>query len=428
MSQIKLKLLYATLFFVFTQGMWERALFFLPQVTYIVDLVVLVFVLFQFKYSTKVPGSNIFVGLIIVSFFIGVVNSNSVIETFLYMRYVFFAYLIYNQIFVLRIHEKEWNRILKFIIGMVLIQGVGGVYNIFLLGERVEGYVGLMSSLGGTTATIFPLFISNILLLYYLFRPKINRKLLVFLGGILMSVFLVGYSSGKRGIYFIIPLFFFFTIVLALPYLIKTNYFKKKIIGMSFIGVFIFPLLIYGMINSRGLNYGLSGNESSVEVIMNSLSYAEDYESSTDQYGRTIGRSNTTSQIVNTSFSESALFFWGDGYGAMKNEDTMLKLGYGYGIVGLTRDLVSGGWGLVLFNMFLISIIIFKNKSLKLTITKVVRRSFFLVFIYTHLFYSSDFTVSLKISLILIILLALINSPVHSVAMVNIFKKNHLIR
>lgn len=428
MNNIKLKLLYITIFFVFTQGMWERILFFVPEVSYIVDIVTLAFILFQFKLNFFVPGIKVFFTLIICSFFIGFVNSDTIVESFLYLRYTLFIYLIYNQLFVHEISLKNWSHIFKFLFIMVLIQGVGALYNLYILGIRVEGHVGLMSSLGGTTATVFPLFVSNLVLLYFLFRPKLSKKTWVVLGLVFMSSFLVAFSSGKRAIYFFIPLFLLINIGLSLPNLIKNKYLKRKILDLSILSVLFFFLIIYGMVNSKGFNYSLYGDETSLEVVRNSVNYAEGYESSTDQFGRTIGRFNTTNKIISKSFSDASFFLSGIGYGATKKDSTKTKLRYGYGIVGFTRDLISGGWILAFMTIVLFFTMILKNKSVRSYLTKTVRRSIFLVFICVHFFYSSDFTVSLKVSLILVIILAFINSPIHSQAMVSIFNKNQLLR
>ncbi len=414
MSKIKLNLLYVCLFFVMTQGLWERIFFFIPEVSYIVDISIVVFVFFRFKFNLNVPGAKLFFVLLILGFFLGFANGNSVIDTFLYLRYTLFFYLIYNQLYTLNISLERWISIFKFILFLIIIQGIGSLYNIFVLGERTEGYVGLMSSLGGTTATAFPLFISSLTLLYFIFKPQLGKKEgLIFLL-VLTSVFLVGYSSGKRGIYFVIPLFFLITIILALPSLLSKKFFKRKLIGLGFISLIIFPLLIFGIQNSRGLNYALSGNESNFEVISNAIDYAEKYENSTDQHGNTIGRSNTTEQIVNETFENESLFFKGRGYGAMKTESTMLALGFGYGIVGFTRDLISGGWFLMILTFILFARVILTNKSYKFNFTTVFRRLIMLIFIYIHFFYSSDFTGHLKISLILAILISFVNSPYHS--------------
>lgn len=428
MSRIKLTLLFVCIFFVYTQGMWERTLFFVPEVAYIVDVSALALIFFQFKFNIKVPGSKIFLILIVTTFFIGAVNLDSIFETFLYLRYIIYFYFIYNQLYLLSISAENWVRILKFVVLMILIQGVGALYNIFIFGERREGYVGLMSSLGGTTATVFPLLISSITLLYFLFRPKMDKKSLLLFTLTLASVFLVGYSSSKRGIFFIIPLFFVITVLISIPKLIKRGFLKRKLVGLLLIGLLIFPVLIFGMINSKGINYDLSGNESSIEIILKSFNFAEEYESSTDDYGSTTGRSNTTAQIIGQSLSNSSLFLWGNGYSATKEESTMLKLGYLYGIVGFTRDIVSGGWILMLLTVLLISSMILKHKSIKLDVTAIFRILVFLIFMYTHFYYSSDYTVSLKITLVLGILVVLFNSPIHVNAMCKILKNNQLIK
>lgn len=417
MNQIKLKLFYFMTFLVFTQGMWERIFFFSPVIQYFVDVVILAFLLFQFNYNLKAPGSTTFLVLCLIGFFIGYSNGDAFLEVFLYLRFVIYTYLIYNQLYSNVLNERKWTKLFRFFVLMVFLQGIGALFNIFILQDRVEGYVGLMSSLGGTTATVFPLLLSTLVLVFFLFKRNLNKRMVIILGLILFSGFLVGYSSGKRGIYFIIPFISFIVIVISFFKLRKSGFLKKKLFALSILGLFLFPLMIYGMVNSRGLNYALTGNESSFQILSNSFDYAEEYESSTDQYGNTIGRSNTSKVILANIFSDPQLFFFGEGYGATKEESTMLKLGYGYGIVGFTRDLVSGGFFLSFLTILLLLLIILRNKSLHFEFASTVRFSIVLVFLYTHLYYSSDFSVSLKINLILISLMALLNSPKNEVAL-----------
>jgi hypothetical protein len=428
MSKLKLNLLFLVLFFVFTQGMWERILFFLPEVTYIVDIAVVGFLLFQFRFSTKTPGQKGFLLYLLIAFVIGISNNDSPTEIFLYTRFVVYTFLIYVQLYQSNLEVQQWQRIFAFTFWLVVAQILGALYTLLILGEQVEGFVGLMSSNGGTTATVFPLLISSLVFLYYLFRSKMGMKQWLMLGLIFASVFMVAYASGKRGIYFTVPAFFIITILLSFRTLFSNGFFQKKLVGISIIGVLIFPFLIYGIVNSRGLNYSLSGNESYSEIIMNSFTFAEEYESATDQYGRTIGRSNTTAQILDKSLGDEQLFISGAGYGTTKEESTMLRLGYGYGIVGFTRDIVSAGWIYSIMTVVLISGIILRNRSYKLGITKVARRLILLIFLYTHLFYSSDLTVSLKINLVIVLLLALINSPVHKQACLQILQQHKLIK
>ncbi|MHA7842221.1 MAG: hypothetical protein ACX93I_02800 [Winogradskyella sp.] len=380
-------------------------------VGYVVDSVVLLAVAFYFRYSFKVPGAKFFLLFLVICFYIGFVNDNSIVETFLYLRYLIFTFLLYNQLYKTPLSVKQWGQLLKLLAVMVLLQGLGSAFNVFVLQQRVEGYVGLMSSLGGTTATAFPILISVLVSVYFLYKPKMTKVDWLWCLLLLLGVFLVGYSSGKRGIYFYIPIYMLLSFLLAAKHLVIYSFFKKKILNASLVLILLFPLFIYGIQNSRGFSYNLDGSESASQTIGTAITYAENYEEATDQYGRTIGRSNTTWRILNYSLLKTSSFFFGEGYGAMKSDSVQRTLGFRYGIVGFTRDLVSGGWFLMLGTIYLFYFIIMKNKSYITKGTKVLRTLLMLVFIGVHGFYSSDFVVSLKLTVFLAPIAALINSP-----------------
>lgn len=411
---------------VFTQGLWERLLLFSPAVQYVVDGSIAAFILFQFKFNRTAPGGLVFFFLLLIAFLAGLYNGNSVIETFLYMRYFIFTYLIFNQLFEQPITEKQWRIIYKFLIALIVMQGIGAFYTIIILGDRVEGFVGLMSSLGGTTATIFPLFIFSVVFLYFIFQPRIPKKELLLLLVLIFSVLLVGYASGKRTIYFIIPLFILIISFLAFKKAAIRPYLGRKLVRAIGVGLLVFPLVIFGIQNSRGLNYGLSGNESISQIVDNALSYADEYENSTDQYGRTTGRSNTTLRVIDNILNDRQPLVFGMGYGTVKDEQSMLRIGYGYGIVGLTRDLISGGLILCVLTLLLFWIMINKNHSYKTDFTKTLRQVVFLVFVYTYFFYSSDFSVSLKVSSIMVLIIVFVNSPWHAEVLLSVLNRKNL--
>ncbi|MDG4714773.1 hypothetical protein [Winogradskyella marincola] len=411
MNGIKFKVLILAIILVLTQGLLDRLFFVSDIIGYIIDAVVLLAVVFYFRYSFKVPGAKFFLLFLVICFYIGFVNNNSVVETFLYLRYLIFTYLLFNQLYVSPLSIKQWNLLLKLLVVMIVLQGLGSAFNVFILQQRVEGYVGLMSSVGGTTATAFPVLISVMVSTYFLFKPKMTKQDWLWCGTVLISAFLVGYSSGKRGIYFYIPVYMFLTFMLAAKHLAVYSFFKKKIFNASSVLVVLFPLFIFGIQNSKGFSYSLDGSESASQTISSAISYAESYEGATDQYGRTIGRSNTSMRILGYSLSQPSFFFFGEGYGAMKSEAVKKTLGFRYGIVGFTRDLVSGGWFLMLGTMYLFYFIILKNKYYTTKGTKVLRTLLMLVFIGVHCFYSSDFSVSLKLTVFLVPVAVLINSP-----------------
>jgi hypothetical protein len=416
------------IFFVYTQGMWERLFFLSPMIQYLVDGSIIAFILFQFKYHKNVPGSGLFFLLLVSSFLIGGANDDSLLEMFLYLRFIVYTYFIYNQLFYLNISQEQWGSIFRIIIGVTLLQGIGALYNLFILGERIEGYVGLMSSLGGTTATIFPLLISSMIFVFYLYSSRLTKSEVVLLLNVLFSVLLVGYSSGKRTIFFIIPFFFVFITIFSIPKIIDRTYLKRKFLYIALFSVLVFPIFIFGILNSKGLNYSLTGSESSFDIILNSLNYANEYETSLDEYGRTIGRSNTTQSILEKTSNELSLFLFGSGSNAEKDENIMLKLNYGYGIVGFTRDLISYGIFIAILTILLFFQLIIKNKSIKSNFTKTLRIVLFMIFLYTYFFYSVDFLVSLKITIILIIILAFINSSKHTDSIIYFMTKNKIIK
>lgn len=411
MNTLKFKFLLLALILVLIQGLLDRLFFMSDIIGYVIDSIVLLAVAFYFSYSFKVPGAKFFLLFLVICFYIGFVNDNSIVETFLYLRYLIFTYLLYNQLYTTPLSVKQWRQLLIFLVVMVFLQGVGSAFNVFILQQRIEGYVGLMSSLGGTTATAFPVLISVLVSVYFLFKPKMNKSDWLMCGMLLISVFFVGYSSGKRGIYFYIPIYIFLSFVLAAKYLIVYGFFKKKIFNGFLMLLVFFPLFIYGLQNSKGFSYNLDGSESASQTISSAISYSEYYEGSTDQYGRTTGRSNTSLRILNYSLLKPSSFFFGEGYGAMKSDVVQRTLGFRYGIVGFTRDLVSGGWFLMLGTIYLFYFIIMKNKSYTTKGTKVLRTLLMLVFIGVHCFYSSDFIVSLKLTVFLVPVVVLINSP-----------------
>ena len=89
------------------------------------------------------------------------------------------------------------------------------------------------------------------------------------------------------------------------------------------------------------------------------------------------------------------------------------ELNYLYGITGFTRDILSGGIILAILTFFLFCIFIFKDKGINNSdgFFKLTRLGLLFVFIYVHFAYSSDFIISLKMNMILLILVCFLNSP-----------------
>lgn len=404
-KQIKIFSFYLIAFLVYIQGFWER--FTTLPAQNLLELVIWFVALFSFrpKYNRSflLFGILVFVGLIISML------TSSLIPYLKYIRFLLYFYVLFDVFSNIKFSIPQFNKYFAFLVFMILLQGVASVYHIFILGVRVEGHVGFMSSLGGTTATIFPLFVISVLItIFYFWR---SRKYLIYFILLFISVILVGYSSGKRAIYFVIPCFIVAISVGAYffyPQKVKTFYYKKIII-LTLLMVLCIPVYFYGMRNAGGFRYGLAGTETNMEVLKHSLEYAEEYESR-EKGEASAGRSGTTGLILSRVASDLSFLMHGTGFGSVKDEETMDDLGFVYGVVGFSRDIISGGLIFAILTvLFFISIIFRREYEENDFIAKFMRWVVFAVFVFTHFGYSANFTVSLKINMLMIPLLALLN-------------------
>lgn len=413
MGNLKTNLIYIIFFLVYTQGFWER---FTPiPAQPLLELTVMFLALVAWR-----PKLNKQTQFFILILFVGLLSSiytETFISFLMQIRFVAYFYVIYDIIKEHKFSIYEFNRFLKFVVSLILLQGVASVYHIFLLGERVEGYVGFMSKLGGTTATSFTLLTSAVIAVLFIFAKNLNKKQAILLLMILASGILVGYSSGKRAIYFLVPSVFLISFLINWLYSKVRNISVGKLFIISLSLVLFFPVFILGIKNSKGFNYGLSGNESSIEVIRVAIDYAQTYESA-QAGGATIGRSNTTSRVLENTMSSTSSFLFGVGFQSIKDDDFEKETGIGYGIVGITNQIISGGvpyailitlfWIFLLFN-------IDKKDTYIYSFTRVMRLTLLSVFLIIHFTYSSDFIGgSLKMNALIVVLFVFLNSKNYS--------------
>lgn len=414
MSSRRFLWLFVALFMVFTQGFWERILLLPPGSSLIIEIPIWFYLgLSSSTFNKDTPGHIL---VIIYVFFVcltGLLNQSEFVTWIKYTRFFLYFYLIYQSLWSTPVTSKQWRLILKFVIFLILLQGFGSAYNIFILNQRVEGHVGLMSSLGGTTASTFPLVVISSSSVIFIFARRQGVKFILYLTLIVICAVFVGYASGKRAIFFTIPLFLMITFLISYLQLKRNRTFYKKIVVIGLVIVFTIPVYLFGITTSHGLNYNLTGNESKMEVVAKAIDYVHQYEESTSLYGKTTGRTGTTFQILNKSTVDLYSFVVGSGYGSIKEEKTLHMLGVNYGIVGFTRDIISGGWLVMILTVLILSKVILSNRSINFKSTKALRLVLFAGFLFTHFTYSSDFTVHLKITFLLAILCAFINAPTH---------------
>ena len=424
MDKLRKSFLYSSLFLVYTQGMWDRIFSLHPILSNaFVDLPILLFIFYPFKFRLrKTPGLVAFILFVFFSFISSYINQDGTYNYLRFVRYFIYFYLIFNQMWYARLSSSEWKNLFKFIIVLILLQGIGSAFNLFVLGVQVEGHVGLMSSSGGTTATTFPIIVLSLCLLMYLsYLPK-NRIFNIIIILCIGSALLVSIQSGKRATYFLIP---FYSAIVIFYTLYTTGsrvkYIKKLTITLIIL-VSLIPVFILGIASSRGLNYGLRGDESNIEIIENAIDYAIYYETNTARQGTT-GRTGTTLMVLNNSLKSGKTFLLGYGIGSHKDEFQTYRLGIEYGFVGATRDLISVGWPSMILTIIIFLQVILVNKSYKLNFTNSIRLILLSVFLLIHINYASDYTSHLKIGYMLAILCAFINSPVHYKSLENLMIK-----
>lgn len=405
---LKLLLIYLVAFFVYTQGYWER---FTPiPAKGILEILVLLLTILYFRPKNK-KSVLLFLAVIGVGLF-SAINTGTIVNFFKHVRFLFYSYVLIDVVQHCRLSIPQFRRLLSFFVFMVLLQGIAAVFQVFILHDRVEGYVGMMSSLGGTTATAFPVMIISLTTVVFCFARTSNRKWYRLMILIVLSMFLVGYSSGKRAIYISIPSFAILGMIVS--YIIARNngikLRRSKIYTFIVIGLMCVPLFFYGVTNSSGYSNQLTGNETKNEILITMLEFAQFYETA-EMDGETVGRSNTTGRLLTVALTDKHFFLFGDGFLADKDEDAVSQRGVGYGFVGFTRDLFTGGIIYsILTIIFLFHLILRKDYEINDAFSKTLRAMLVLVFIFIHFFYSPDFTLSLRLTCVLALVLSFVNS------------------
>ena len=128
---------------------------------------------------------------------------------------------------------------------------------------------------GGILATIFPLVALGACMGYYFY---VRHSWLVLLLG--FSFGIVGFASGKRTIFFVLPIFF--TLYLCL-WKVLTRYYTRVLSAQSIArhlaicGIIVSPIALYGLLNT---NFGLrdTAGWTLEPAISSTVKYAQKYE------------------------------------------------------------------------------------------------------------------------------------------------------
>ena len=285
--------------------------------------------------------------------FVAILCGDNLYEFYLYTRYFTLSFIVMYISYNIYDFRRFTRFTLKAIDLFVLLQIIASVLLFFTLG-RLERNVGTMSTTGGSLATVWPLTFAP----YYFIRFVIKGqwKDIIFIAGLVF----IGFASGKRAVYFLIPLSL---IIIYYGFLGSKIFMKKKVIKrrVLFSVNFLFLVLLLGISGTESL---AQGNGFSLEALNSAFNYAGEYSTQENvTNGESIGRTSSTLSTFNALWTDSNAFF-GNGLTTLKGENTYTRYNIGYGITGVIRELISIGLiGGVLYVLFYFKLIAMMRKG-----------------------------------------------------------------
>ncbi len=137
-----------------------------------------------------------------IAYFVSVSNSSGDSITIIcsqFSRYVEF-YLLYFLIYDAVYNRKQSQTLLQCFYKIILIQIIISLWKLFLFQRQIEGLVGTLSVIGGAMGTSLP--ILGFIILYFYRDGRLSKWDWLFVAGLM----LIGYTTGKRAIWFILPI------------------------------------------------------------------------------------------------------------------------------------------------------------------------------------------------------------------------------
>ncbi len=397
---MRLFIFLAFIIILYTQGLGMR--YGIPEDFFKIVFFVfpLTFIVIKTKWIRMAPGL-LFIGLFVIwSIVASIYNSEGIPQGFMFSRYLLIGYLVFFGLYNSYFSFNAIRLINRVILVLFFLQVAAAIFETLFL-ERMEYNVGTMASDGGGLATTFPMYAFCFFFSGFLFFKKI--KYLV-LGA---SLFIVGYASGKLGIYFLLPLlafigYLFYLRLERLPLLNKQS--LKLVIG--FLTLAILFAIILPSADSRTAKLNLE-NLSPLERVQVFVSFAEeDNEMAVDGY--TISRQATSLRIIEETFKrEFDVFLFGQGFKAYQSighilgESAYEEYRIVYGITGWSYDALVMGWPgvffhvLFFFTIFMKSLGVYKSYSLNTFGKMLVFACLlnFFTFLINYFFYNYSFTI-----------------------------------
>lgn len=335
--------------FVFTQGALERLG--LPdaalKITLMASVLLVCFSLWG-RTALEWPPGLVFVVLFVFwTVLSGIASGDGLYRSFLYFRLLVFGYLVFWAVWNARLTRGEIVGLGRLIFALCLLQIAASLVHVFVLGERVEAHVGTLEAGAGTPATAFPLLaMAYVMAFYFYYKRSAWMVLLAFAFGI------VGYSSGKRAIYFLMPTFY---ALLLVWYCVRERSLAnlRQIITPFLVCALFVPVMMFGLTDSK--QFGHLQGAGIAEILTGSFEVVGEYNNWTNASGETSGRNATSLKVL--SLLPQEIFgdlLLGLGPASMKDageERGQKQIGIDYGLVDWSIMTLSIGWPGLLFHM-----------------------------------------------------------------------------
>lgn len=271
---------------------------------------------------------------------------NALFLTFRYYRDYFYVFLLFIVLWNAGLTIKQVHWLNKLVLALFCLQVIASLIKVFLFHQRIEGWVGLITHTGGSIATTFSIWA----LAYIIGFGFYNSRSLMAVG---MLMPFVGYASGKRAIFFFVPLTIFCVFLSHMLMLrqgksrLEMKRLTKQLVFVAVIFLLSLPIVTH-MIETTNFGFNMYGNMGSQSVdtyLGTALSrYVSDNTYVED--GASGDRYRTTTRAIDTSISSPGIFFFGTDPFVVLNyadRDRFKKYGMYYGFTGFTTDLFSSG-------------------------------------------------------------------------------------
>jgi hypothetical protein len=276
-----------------------------------------------------------------------ILGNENLYEYYLYTRYFILSCLMMYISYRVNDLKRYSSNILKAIDFFVLVQIISSVLFFFILG-RLERNVGTMSTTGGSLASVWPMTFVPYYFLRFIIKGR--WKDIAFVAGLVF----IGYASGKRAVYFLIPLslIIIYYGFLGSKIIIRNKGVKLRILTSLSM---LFFILLLGISNTDSL---AQGNGFSLNSLTSAFKYVEKYSTQENVInGESIGRTSSTINTFKSLWSDRNIFI-GNGLSSLRGEITYSRYNVGYGVTGLMREIISIGFiGGILYLLFYIKLL-----------------------------------------------------------------------